>query len=187
MADPATTVEKLPLLADPADLIGVAAGGTTAGGAAIREAAVRRASDKFRSAVRHKVSRVTDERFTLDGDGDRILRLPVLNPTITAVEIEGQDVTEQITASANGYIRRPGGFPRGFGNITVTASHGYEPIPGTIANVVLEEAARMMNVQPGIGMLVLDGATVQFRPETGTTQQWTDAVEQYRIGAGDRA
>lgn len=178
--------ETLPLLADPSHLLGLVAGDAP-GDQAKRERAVRSASADFRAAVRHPVSRVTGARFTLDGPGGTTLRLPVLNPTITAVRINGQDVTDTVRASHTGYLERPAGWPRGFGTIEVELDHGLETLPEDITAAVLERAAWAANVMPGINMLVLDGATVQFRPETGTSQKWTDAVEKYRIGLGDRA
>ena len=181
------TIKNLPLLADPADLEGlVDSRGSAGGGQARSEKAVRRASERFRAAVRHPVSRVTGQTFTLDGPGGDVLRLPVLHPTFVSGAINGEPVTD-VQASPTGYLYRRAGFPAGFGNIVLTLDHGYEEVPGDIADAVLEQAARLLNTQPGLQMLVLDGATVQFRPETGVSQTWAEAVKNYRIGAGDRA
>lgn len=180
-------IRNLPLLADPADLEGMVgpSGNAEADQTRIVKA-VQRASERFRAAVRHPVSRVVGQTFTLDGTGTDILRLPVLNPTFVRGTINGEPITD-VQASPVGYLYRRAGFPAGYGNITVTIDHGYEEVPGEVADAVLEQASRILNTHPGVQMLVLDGATVQFRPETGTSQTWADAVSNYRIGAGDRA
>ncbi|WP_423445751.1 hypothetical protein AABM36_08340 [Kocuria sp. KSNUG] len=184
-----STPSTAPLLADPQDLVDVLPAGTIAGGEDPRAVqAVRRASNRFRAAARHPVHRVTGDQMTFDGPGGHVLRLPVVRPTVHRVTDQGQDITAHIRVSPDGYLQTTGRpFSTGYGAIVVELDHGYEHVPPEIADAVLDAAARALAIPVGIKDLALDGASVSFGSDQGTSQDWADAVSRYGIGAGDRA
>lgn len=143
------------------------------------------ASARFRAAVRHHVSRVDDEHVVLDGTGAVSLLLPhapVL--TVSAVLVEGEDVTEQVQASADGMLRYPDGFPDALGAVQVTYTHGHDPVPDEIADVVLSAAETAYAGAGDVASMTVGGEQVTFRQ--GVSATWAVVAEQYRLNRGDR-
>jgi hypothetical protein len=153
--------------------------------------ALERASNRFRAAVGHPVHLVEDDVVLLDGDGGLTLLLPGIPCTDISVKIDGVTVTDWTVAALLGVLRRTNSFwPDGLGNIEVTFTHGWDPIPGAIQDAVLEQAAVQALVPVGVQSESAIGQSVTYglASTIGVTQKWVDAVNRYRLGlGGDRA
>lgn len=179
-------------LADPAELatwLGVPA--TDAKLLAALEAASRR----FRGAVRHPITMVVGDAFTLDGTGRRSLLLPAAPVSaVTSLTLDGTTLVEgeDFEWSADGYLRRlPRGcvWPDRLRCVEGVYSHGYETVPEDIAEVVIDQARTMYRVQPGVQSVQVGGQQVTFGAQSavGVTAQWSAVVEKYRLNRGDRS
>ncbi|MDH3037922.1 mobile element protein [Streptomyces sp. TRM75561] len=175
-------------LADPEDL--AAWLGVPASDAKLRQA-LAAASSRFRGAVRHHVSFVADDTTVLDGNGKESLLLPAAPVTaIASVMLDGEALTYRTDYdwSADGFLRRVGRcWPDRLRCVDVVWSHGYEPIPEDIAEVVLDQARAQYAVRPGLTSMTVGGQSVAFGAQAsiGVTAQWTTMVEKYRLNHGD--
>lgn len=156
--------------------------------------ALAEASNRFRGAVRHNVSR--EHRIVqLDGEGARYLRLPSMN--VETASVVGIDTLTSdplpLNASRDGTIAPANGgvFPDGLGNVTVEYDAGYEEneIPPDIQAVVVDSARVLFSLKRGVQWLAVGGMSmsVNATDATGVTQAWSDCVDLYRIRRGDRA
>lgn len=154
--------------------------------------ALAAASRRFRGAVRHYVSFVADEAFTLDGNGQESLLLPAAPvTTVTSLALDGEALDEgtDFSWSADGYLRRISGcWPDRLRCVSGVYSHGYAVIPDEISEVVIDQARTMYAVQPGIQTQTVGGQSVTFGAQAaiGVSAQWTAVVERYRLNSGDR-
>ncbi|GAA1406258.1 hypothetical protein GCM10009639_53910 [Kitasatospora putterlickiae] len=174
LADPARLAVWLGLPADDPQLL----------------AALAAASARFRAAVRHPVSHVTDDTVRLYGDGTDRLHLPAAPITaITSVTVDGTPVTDWRLRADIGVLRRtsPCGWPE-WAEVDVVYDHGYDPIPDDVQEAVVDQARTIHTVQPGVQTLQAGGESVTFgaAAATGVTAQWTTAVENYQLHHGDR-
>ncbi|GAA0637260.1 hypothetical protein GCM10009535_11990 [Streptomyces thermocarboxydovorans] len=153
--------------------------------------ALAAASSRFRGAVRHPVSFVADDTTVLDGNGMEALPLPAAPVTaVTSVELDGEALTYRTDYewSADGFLRRVGGcWPCRLRCIEIVWSHGYEPVPEDISEVVLDQARAQYTVRPGLTSMTVGGQSVAFGAQAsiGVTAQWTTVVERYRLNQGD--
>ena len=149
------------------------------------------ASSRFRGAVRHYVSLVADDTVTLDGNGKESLLLPAAPVTaVASVELDGEALAEgtDYEWSADGFLRRVGGcWPDRLRCVDVVWSHGYEPIPEDVSEVVADQARAQYAVRPGLTSMTVGGQSVAFGAQAsiGVTSQWTTAVEKYQLNRGD--
>lgn len=170
-------------------------------------AALRAASNRFRGRTNHSVSLVTETGAEFDGSGGPSLNLraiPIVS--VAAVRVDGVtlDPTTYRVSKRSGYLRlRRGIFPALPGIVEVDYSHGYDAtapaddatdpslpgVPGDIQAAVLELAQIMLEVTPGVQSRTVLGDQVVFgaAATVGATQQWVDAVNAYRVAAGDEA
>lgn len=150
--------------------------------------ALSRASERFRAAVGHPVHLVTDDVVLLDGDGSETLLLPAAPFTTITVSVNGAVVTDYQANRRGGILRRAARWPAGLGNISVVYTHGYAIIPGGIRDAVLE-AAELNLIKAGVQSESALGQSITWgqTATTGVTQKWTEAVEVYRLGRGDRS
>jgi hypothetical protein len=154
--------------------------------------ALNAASSRFRGAVRQPVSFIADDAVTLDGNGLEAVLLPAAPVTeVASVELDGEVLTDgtDFSWSADGFLRRLGAcWPDRLRCIEVTFSHGFEPVPEDIAEVVIDQARAMYAVIPGVQSRQVGGQSVTFGAQAsiGVTSQWTAAVERYRLNSGDR-
>lgn len=148
--------------------------------------ALRSASARFRAAVRHPVSRVEGDTVVLDGTGAVSLLLPAA-PVIAVerVTVDGAEVTEAVQCSRDGMLRYDAGFPDGLGVIEVVYTHGYEPVPDEIADVVLSAAETAYAGAGDVASMTVGGEQVTFRQ--GVSHTWSVVAEQYRLNRGDRS
>lgn len=156
--------------------------------------ALLEASNRFRGAVRHYVSRQTDVTTTLDGRGTIYLTLPVIELDTSSVTVRLDGATDPIAvaASRTGTIARTDGavFPNGLGNVSVTYTAGFadDAIPPEIQAVVLDQAKLLYALKRGVQWLAVGGISMSSSQTDaqGVTQAWTDVVELYRIRVADR-
>lgn len=86
----------------------------------------------IRSYCGWHVSPVITETLTLDGKGGRFLKLPTLRlASVGVLKIDGKPIpAENYGVSKLGLIELYAGeFPRRYGSIEVTFTHGYETVP----------------------------------------------------------
>lgn len=148
--------------------------------------ALRSATARFRAAVRHPVSRIESDTVILDGTGADSLLLPAA-PVITLerVTVDGDDITDDVQCSTDGMMRHPNGFPDALGAVEVVYTHGYDPIPEEITDVVLSAAETAYAGAGDVASMTVGGEQVTFRQ--GTSHTWSVVAEQYRLNRGDRS
>lgn len=151
---------------------------------------LRAASNRFRDQVRRPISKIENDMVVLDGGGRRNLRLPAAPVTeVAEVNVDGERA--EVTFSRDGLIRRKDGrpFPDEYGNVEVTYTHGFDPVPEEIVEAVLDSAAGRLATERGLSSLQVGGITQSFSKaeQAGTTQAWADTVARWRIRVGDRA
>lgn len=127
------------------------------------------------------IAPVVTETVRLDSDGSELLRLPTLRlVSVASVTTKDESPVTGWEWSANGYLRKPGGFPRGLGAVTVTFEHGYDEAPAHLQLVlsVLEKSARAG------GQVVqesLAGRSITLETASGTVGA-AAALSRYRLG-----
>lgn len=151
--------------------------------------ALDRASERFRAEVGHPVHLITGEVIRLDGDGGDTLFLPAAPFTAIAVKIDGTAVADFTASRRYGMLRRTAGWPDGLENIEVTYTHGYAVIPGAIRDAVLEQASVQALVLAGVQQETALSQSITWgtTATTGVTRKWSDAVQNYSLGRGDRS
>ncbi len=154
--------------------------------------ALTAASRRFRGAVRHPVTLVTDDTATLDGNGLESVLLPaapVLDVSSVTLDDAALTVGADCDWSADGFLRRLGGWwPDRLRCITVVYDHGYAVVPEDIQEVVIDQARALYRIDPGVQTKTVGGQSVTFGVQAaiGVTAQWTAAVERYQLNRGDR-
>lgn len=165
------------------------------------------ASRRFREAVGWDVSR-TEGVHELNGDGGRILLLPVKHiESVVDVVVDGFALVGAGPGRAyrvdrrNGILERCDGgvWPAGLARIEVTYIYGFDAdtrdaetppglryVPDGIQGAVLGMAEILLNVTAGLVSRTVLGDTIQYGAAStvGTTQDWAEAVNDYRIRAG---
>jgi hypothetical protein len=146
--------------------------------------ALKRASNRFRGAVGHFVSFVSDDVVLLDGDGSYSLLLPAA-PIVgsVTVKVDGLAVTDFSISRRKAILRRSSPWPDALENIEVQFSHGYQNIPGDIQDAVLEQAELQYALLAGVQQASLGAQSVTFGAQAtvGVTQRWTDAVAHHEL------
>lgn len=149
--------------------------------------ALERASNRFRDEVGYPVHLVTDDVVLLNGRGGEILLLPAAPCTDLTVEVDGAVITDYECDHRNGVLYRAARWPRGYSNIEVTFTHGWDPVPGGIQDAVLEQAAIGVLVPSGVQSESTGTQSITWghQATTGVTEKWAAAVARYRL-SGDR-
>jgi len=178
------------LLADPADLAALT--GLPADDQRL-VAALLSASRRFAGAVRHPVRLIEAETLVLDGTGTTTLVLPAAPVTaVSAVSVHGVTLNAaDYQWSADGLLERATPWPRARRCVQLVYSHGYDPIPGMVADAVTQAAHISLNTEPGLSTLAVGSMSVSFSTRfgaavAGATDTWTAAVEAYRLNRGER-
>ena len=96
------------------------------------------------------IARETVTGQVLDSDGGWLLRLPTLYlVSVTSVQVDGTAVSD-FTVSRRGMLdRRPGGWPEGFGRVTASYVHGYDPVPADLKALSVAVALRGRDTATG--------------------------------------
>lgn len=156
------------------------------------ELALRNSSGRFAGAVGYPVSKVENDVAWLNGNGTSTLLLRARPVEVHEVEADGVvlDPGDYWQDRDSGIIRLKGGgwFPDGLGNIKVTYTHGWDPIPEDIQDAVLEHAATMARVLAHLQQNSAGSTQESYGQAAmvGVTQKWSDVVAKYSLN-GDRA
>jgi hypothetical protein len=124
------------------------------------------ASGVIRSYVEWSISRETVVDARLDSPGGTLLLLPtLLLVSVQEVAVDDAAVTDY-TWSPLGMLERASGWPAGFGRLTLSYTHGYEPTPAEIKSYTVSVAAAAAasvagKVQESIGDWSATYATVE--------------------------
>lgn len=180
------------LLCDPEEVAAIAnthfGGGFTAESEQVLSSCAKAAA-RFRGAIRHYLTVEQDVEFWLDGTGTCFLRLPVLHPVGVSVEVLGEPVTV-VGVSRSGLIQFAEPLPRVLGSVQVLVqSCGVAEVPPEVASAVTTAAVIGMTQQPGISQITVGSVSQTFGSTSanGVNEEWSTAVEKWRIQAGDRA
>ncbi|MFG3140763.1 mobile element protein [Streptomyces sp. NPDC048211] len=153
-------------------------------------AALRAATRRFRGAVRHPVSLVTEDTVHLDGSGRAVLQLPAA-PIVQlgAVLVDGQPLEGVRAKRRAGVLLHPDGCWPDWAEITVTYDHGHDPVPEEAAEAVIDQARAIYRLDPAIQQITTGTESVSFAATAavGITSQWQAAVEAHRLNRGDDA
>lgn len=140
------------------------------------------ASGRFRGQANNPIS-LTTETVTLDTQGASRIMLPAAPVhDVTRVQVDGTDTAYEWSAS--GVLRFDNPLPDRYRALQVTYTHGYDPIPDDIRDVVLEQAAAIYNLLPGVMSYTVGAESRSYSTAltVGTTAQWAACVARYRIG-----
>lgn len=154
--------------------------------------ALRATSQRFRGAVRHHVSHVVDDVEILDGNGLRSMLLrnaPVAEVSEVLVDGVLLAATEYRYGRRDGRLRRMCGLWPDLLPVQVTYTHGHDPVPEDIAEVVIDQARALYKVLPGIQSITTGAESFAFgaAASIGVTEQWSSAVQRHRLNRGDEA
>lgn len=169
-------------LADPADLATLTGAGKDDPKLLL---ALRRAGDRFIGGTGWDPRLTEHDMITLNGHGGQTLLLPVMHLTyVDKVTVEGADVADWQADRDTGILRRDACWPDGLGNITVTCAHGWNRMPGDIADAILEQAEIQYRALAGVQSYSLGGRSISFgaAATVGVTQKWTETVQRYSLG-----
>lgn len=152
-------------------------------------ASCAKAAARFRAAIRHHLTLEEDKTFVLDGTGTNHIRLPILEPVVRSISIQGRPVTG-FNVSPNGMIQFSERIPRVFGAVTVELERcGLDTVPAEVAEAVMSAATIGVGQQPGVSQTSVGGIQVTYGSTSanGVTEEWSNAVQAYQIRVGDRA
>lgn len=153
-------------------------------------AALRAATRRFRGQVRHPVSLVTEDTVFLDGTGHPVLRLPATPVrAVHSVLVDGQELTGVKLRRQAGLLLHPSGCWPEWAEVTVVYDHGEDPVPGDVAEAVVDQARAIYRTDPAIQQVTTGTESVSFAATAavGVTAQWAAAVEAHRLNRGDDA
>ena len=150
-------------------------------------AALQAATRRFRGAVRHRVTLVENDEVILDGNGREALLLPVWPTTaVTSVYLDDVLLVEgtDYAWSDSGELRRLGcTWPNRLRCLRVIYSHGWDPVPEEIAEVVIDQARTIYTIVPGVQSKAVGGQSTTFGAQAaiGVTDQWMQAVDRHKV------
>lgn len=146
------------------------------------------ASARFREQTGNPIN-LTEETIVMDSPGCRTLVLPVWPVSdVRDLRIAGNPV-DDYEWTHDGMIRTRDPLPDLWRGITLTYTHGYDPIPQGIQDVVLEQAQAMVELLPTVVSYTTGAESRQYSSAltVGTTAQWAAMVARYSIGRGANA
>lgn len=147
------------------------------------------ASGLVRGFCRQTISRVADDQVTLDGAGRRVLPLPEL-PVVSVTSVSVREVVVDPAlywADGHGLLHHLAG--RWSGPVTVTYTHGHDPVPADVVAVTAQAVARQTVNPDGVRSESVGAyAITHTTPGTGQpfglllTAVEQDALTVYRPG-----
>ncbi|MGW7473662.1 mobile element protein [Streptomyces cyaneofuscatus] len=153
-------------------------------------AALRAATRRFRGAVRHPVSLVTEDTTFVDGNGRQTLHLPAA-PLVQLHQVLVDDVPLLGVKAKrqSAVLRHPSGCWPEWAEITVVWDHGHAIVPEEVAEAVIDQARAIYRLDPAIQQITTGTESVSFAATAavGVTSQWSSAVEAHRLNRGDDA
>lgn len=144
--------------------------------------ALRLASGRFQDQTNNPILKVTGDVITLDAAGSRVLLLPAAPVLgVSSVTVQGEPV--DFEWSAAGAIRVSSPMADVWNSVAVTYDHGYDPVPAGVQDVVLEQAATIYSVLPGVSAYTTgtESRTYLSSLAVGTSSAWSAAVQKYRL------
>lgn len=111
---------------------------------ATADLAVAGASGLVRDYCRWDIYPQADVTFTVDGSGTSVLLLPTLKlVAVEEVRVLGEVIDpDDYEWSESGLLVRAAGWPARLRAVDVDCTHGYDPVPDTVALVTCAVAAR---------------------------------------------
>lgn len=132
------------------------------------------------------------ETLELDSYGGSVLQLPSLRVvTVSAVTdaddapIEGYSVSK-----STGLLRRDGclRWPRGYGAVKVTLTHGFDGVPDSLNAVLVamaRDGAAASSAAPNVKQVALDGASITYADAVGVRRglgaAYGHVLDRYRL------
>lgn len=145
------------------------------------------ASSFVREESRQTISRVSDDEVVLVGDGSDLVQLPELPVVeVTSVSVEGTDLAAgEWKLLPVGQIRRRGGCWRHDDLITVTYSHGWDPVPDWVVNLICSTVQRALRpaAQLGVQGQTVGSQSIQYASSVAGVNLWLTRAEQARLHA----
>lgn len=153
------------------------------------------ASDAIRAACGQRLDLVTDDVVTFPGRWGREFVLPerpVVDVTTVAIdgveladaawEFDGRDTLRLIDAAAAFDREAAGGHFGGTCPVTITYSHGHDPIPNAVKSVCLAVAARALATPDGVVQESVGSYSVSYSRVAGValTPAELDVLGHYR-------
>jgi hypothetical protein len=105
------------------------------------------ASGTVQAAARQHIELVTDDQLTMPGTRETAILLPERPVVAATASINGVQVTDFDVRDEEALVRR-GGWGGTSDTVTVTYTHGYDPVPDAIKALTLEAVVRVW-VNPG--------------------------------------
>ena len=128
-----------------------------------------------------------EQTVTLDGPGTKVLGLPTLHLTaVTAVEdvdTTANGETVDLTTlqwSEAGYLLRDCCWTSKLRGVTVTFTHGFDPVPPEVQTVVLDLAETIKAGMGGATRTQVGAVSVQYAAEQMTTMHRL-VLDRYRL------
>jgi hypothetical protein len=168
-------------LADPAEFAAVI-GITYVPGDPVNTLLLEAASDIARRYCHRNFDLTIAEAITMDGTGTRDLIMPdapVLGVTALSTTDPDQDpvvldpLVDIRISSNSGILHRVDGscWPRGYGNIAVTYTHGFTEVPPDLQMAVIQIGARLHATSGGQGLVEQEGIATYSVTYATTDQQ----------------
>jgi len=142
--------------------------------------AILEASVAIQNYCRQQIEEVEDDEITLDSAGDRRLFLPELPVTAISGVIEDGEVlveADDYQLGQHGILHRIGqNWASGIQIVTVTYTHGHDPIPDDVVAICTRAAARAYQAGlksaetgavPGVTAIGLGDYSVSYGGEAG--------------------
>ena len=146
---------------------------------AAAERAILEASVAIQNYCRQQIGEVEDDEITLDAAGGTRLFLPELPVTAVSVVEDGETLVEgdDYQLGQHGILHRVDqDWASGIQIVTITYTHGYDPVPDDVAAICTRAAARAYQAGlraaetegvPGVTAMGLGDYSVSFGAETG--------------------
>ncbi|MEK4798057.1 head-tail connector protein [Thermoactinomyces sp. FSL K6-2592] len=117
---------------------------------ALLENLINRATDILEKERYFKGIKEREYTETHDGEGTPeifLLNYPVTN--VTSVKINGTPINDYQVSKDNGVLKYAGIFPEGFGNIEVSYTAGYNPVPESFVAECIDIVADLYENRSG--------------------------------------
>jgi len=144
------------------------------------ERAIQEASVAIQNYCRQQIEQIEDDEIILDSGGGRRLFLPELPVVeVSSVVEDGEALVDDddYKLGQHGILHRVGQeWAKGIQIVTITYTHGYEPIPGDVVAICTRAASRAYQAGlksaeteavPGVTAMGLGDYSVSFGAEAG--------------------
>jgi hypothetical protein len=148
------------------------------------EALLDAASGLVRTYCGWSISEEIVDGAVFDSDGSKLLLLPTLHLTVvTQVLVDGTEVTD-FTWSQMGALAREGCWPAGFRRITVSFTHGWNPVQAEVKAMVVGLVSRVSTTPANLEQKTVGAVTYRYT-EAGASMVLGSAeqrvLDRYRL------